>query len=1194
MKSLPFRWFVLLAILLQINLYLNAATEKNVQAKTTDSDPIRYIKFSTNVSATTPTIELREIMVYANGENVAFSKSVNADSYGSDTYTSKVVDEDCTTGWTSNTYSSIIGGNGVGPTSANPHYIIVDLGMVYNIDRLKLVLASFLYTFDFFVSQDAINWSLVDSKTSTNGTFTYTSLPTQSIRYIKYACYYSSDWGQVNVQEIQAYSNNVNVALNKSVYANSYEWGDANSNGKSAVDGNNNTRWSSNRNDHVAEDAPDSVQVNVTLDLGSEQIVDSLALKYNTSNIFTLSTSADGNNWTQIDQRLNTDNNYSYVLRNTIGISHIIKSYTESSAICRVNISSDGGSPITARGICWSTSPQPTIANNTASNGTGTGSYTAELSNLVPNTIYYIRAYAINSEETKYSKEQTILYGLQVQTDVITLTNSTTATSGGYIQAVNGIEVLSRGVCWNNAHNPTVANSHTSDGSGTGEFISTISGLTAGTKYYARAYTTTSAGTFYGEEYPIISFPKKYVTNSDGFYPNEIFVESGTCNDMPYFYSNNGNELFYDGYYWHLAGWITSEDSGNPPLTGWWDGTILTLIDSQTPSLSYDKLTVKESSFNNGTFREQLTITHDNVNNEIFTGINTEDFVETGKAIVRNLPAGLTAKLVRNSNLELVFSLSGSATEHATANNLSNVKIMLLPAAFTDGKYKVTKGNLQQISLSFIDPTNVYITDTKNSSDYSLTENNNVLVQANSVLSINNTTDINQLIIYPGAKVNVSSGTTLNDVILKADDSNSFSLKLGTCMTINGTLTFEKTMLDSKWYFLSFPCDVNVADITMSGGGILDSDFYILTYDGANRAINGLGSNWSHVTGGTLAAKKGYAFGLRTGIGTQTLSFVLNKSIAECENESTVPATFYDGSLGNNHKGWNLIGQPYLCNFSGCDVGLNFLTTWNGSTYVGRANSLVSCIQPFEAFFVQVPNSAPISFSLTGRQSVRSVVVKDIQESMQLKIKSTEGEDISTFVFDNEQSAGYQIGQDLEKWISVESNKPQIYSLLNGVKYTHNALPLTYASNLTIAYYSKNAGTFTISADNIAVADLKALILLDSQTGTSTDLMQESYRFEAVAGTIENRFQLIAQRISTGDTQNVESDKPVVFVQNSILKIHYLPSNSVIQITDISGKILESNNVSDDNFEFTLKNAGIYTIQIVSNKGNWIYKTSNN
>ena len=372
MKSLPFRWFVLLAILLQINLYLNATTEKNVQAKTTDSDPIRYIKFSTNVSATTPTIELREIMVYANGENVAFSKSVNADSYGSDTYTSKVVDEDCTTGWTSNTYSSIIGGNGVGPTSANPHYIIVDLGMVYNIDRLKLVLASFLYTFDFFVSQDATNWSLVDSKTSTNGTFTYTSLPTQSIRYIKYACYYSSDWGQVNVQEIQAFSNEVNVALNKSVYANSYEYGDATSNGKSAVDGNEGTRWSSNRNDHITEDAPDSAEVNVTLDLGSEQVVDSLALRFNTGTVFTLSASADGTNWTQIDQRLNINNSYSYVLRNTIAISHQLKSYTESSANCRVEINSDGGFAVTERGMCWSTSPLPTISDNKTSDGTGT------------------------------------------------------------------------------------------------------------------------------------------------------------------------------------------------------------------------------------------------------------------------------------------------------------------------------------------------------------------------------------------------------------------------------------------------------------------------------------------------------------------------------------------------------------------------------------------------------------------------------------------------------------------------------------------------------------------------------------------------------------------------------------------------------------------------------------------------------
>ena len=92
MKSLNYKMLVLLALLLPINAGIYALADKKMPVKAADSDPIRYIKFSTNVGATTPTIELREIMVYANGENVAFAKSVNADSYGSDTYTSKVVD----------------------------------------------------------------------------------------------------------------------------------------------------------------------------------------------------------------------------------------------------------------------------------------------------------------------------------------------------------------------------------------------------------------------------------------------------------------------------------------------------------------------------------------------------------------------------------------------------------------------------------------------------------------------------------------------------------------------------------------------------------------------------------------------------------------------------------------------------------------------------------------------------------------------------------------------------------------------------------------------------------------------------------------------------------------------------------------------------------------------------------------------
>jgi hypothetical protein len=65
----------------------------------------------------------------------------------------------------------------------------------------------------------------------------------------------------------------------------------------------------------------------------------------------------------------------------------------------------DGGSPVITRGICWGTNPQPTILDNTTSDGSGLGAFTSILSNLQPNTTYYFRAYATNSVGTGYGNE---------------------------------------------------------------------------------------------------------------------------------------------------------------------------------------------------------------------------------------------------------------------------------------------------------------------------------------------------------------------------------------------------------------------------------------------------------------------------------------------------------------------------------------------------------------------------------------------------------------------------------------------------------------------------------------------------------------------------------------------------------------------------------------------------------------------
>jgi uncharacterized protein (TIGR02145 family) len=84
-----------------------------------------------------------------------------------------------------------------------------------------------------------------------------------------------------------------------------------------------------------------------------------------------------------------------------------VSSITSTTASSGGNITNDGGGAVTARGVVWSTSQNPTIALTTkTNNGTGTGSFTSNLTGLSPNTVYYVRSYATNSAGTAYGNQQ--------------------------------------------------------------------------------------------------------------------------------------------------------------------------------------------------------------------------------------------------------------------------------------------------------------------------------------------------------------------------------------------------------------------------------------------------------------------------------------------------------------------------------------------------------------------------------------------------------------------------------------------------------------------------------------------------------------------------------------------------------------------------------------------------------------------
>ena len=206
-----------------------------------------------------------------------------------------------------------------------------------------------------------------------------------------------------------------------------------------------------------------------------------------------------------------------------------VSSITQTTATSGGNISSNGGATITASGVCWSTSQNPTTSNSFTTDNATSGNYTSSITGLTAHTTYYVRAYATNSAGTAYGAQQTFTTLAVVTVPTIpTLSTSsvssitqTTATSGGNISSNGGATITASGVCWSTSQNPTTSNSYTTDNATSGSYTSAITGLTANNTYYVRAYATNSAGTAYGNQQTFTTTsPVGFVLTFSGIFAN--------------------------------------------------------------------------------------------------------------------------------------------------------------------------------------------------------------------------------------------------------------------------------------------------------------------------------------------------------------------------------------------------------------------------------------------------------------------------------------------------------------------------------------------------------------------------------------------------------------------------------------------------------------------------------------------------
>ena len=262
--------------------------------------------------------------------------------------------------------------------------------------------------------------------------------------------------------------------------------------------------------------------------------------------------------WTEIFNFTTTDQQDKPTVE-TVAASNI----TMTSASVECNVTNDGGSFVSERGICYSKFENPSLSDSVRYAGTGIGRYTCEMTNLTNATTYYIRAFATNSEGTSFGDVITIRTIehpslATVTTDEVSDITINTAVCGGNVINDGYAEITERGICYATHQEPTVFDYKVAGGEGMGLFQCRMSGLEMMTTYYVRAYARNSEGYAYGNE---VSF----MTADETYLPQVITHE---VTDFNHFYAIGGGEVVADGGLDIIRRGVCWGTSPNPTIYG--------------------------------------------------------------------------------------------------------------------------------------------------------------------------------------------------------------------------------------------------------------------------------------------------------------------------------------------------------------------------------------------------------------------------------------------------------------------------------------------------------------------------------------------------------------------------------------------------------------------------------------------------
>lgn len=493
-----------------------------------------------------------------------------------------------------------------------------------------------------------------------------------------------------------------------------------------------------------------------------------------------------------------------------------------------------------------------------------------------------------------------------------------------------------------------------------------------------------------------------------------------------------------------------------------------------------------------------------------------------------------------------------------------------------------------------------------------------LVVRDGAILTMDGTQEANTLwdvTIYPTSKIyvpesqklTVHSLTFFGGIDEIYNGSTSYTLnKYGVPeLSLKGSLKKSISTIDylmrvnlDQMYSLTVPYDVQLADIKYWDGSdiALGSALYVSAYDGEARA-NQSKKTWIYETDfnpATLKAGVGYTISaeLQAGVGNEysilRMPMMSNVASGDTEDAKTVAVTAWgiDANITDNHKGWNLVGNPYMTTIKGADdddLVLGYLKEtgtgpwqWvnddiryvtipsDDGTYYWQQKFTTAELPPFKNFFVQIGTTGDLQFGLGTRQSMparstQAAIEKEVE--FEILMSNDARQDNTGLLISEEYSPAYEINADLEKMIGSMS----VYTIYGGYKLAYNALsPINASEWIPMGYIAPAAGEYTFRLDDVEkiVEQVEHVYVIDYDANNIVDLMTDEYKFTTDKEQNDNRFAINVVLIqdkdntTTGlDIINGNNTAPIKFIYHDKI---YIKSGEVIydgtgkQVTNIN------------------------------------------